>query len=75
MIREIALFNKLDLWQAGAFDVLFNYRYNICYGSCLKQLQRRPGIKAAKRPRVMTSVHCKTTHRGDGSEPDGQKCL
>ena len=38
--------------EANNFNHLFNKRYNLCYGCCLKQLQRRPAVKAATHPSI-----------------------
>ena len=44
---------SLYIVEANSFDLLFNKKYNLCYGYFLKQLKQRRAIKAVKHPSII----------------------
>ena len=52
-LRNLSLY----LVEVTEFDLLFNKRYNLCYGLFLKQLKRKPKVHLVKHPSVIKKVN------------------
>jgi hypothetical protein len=55
-LRNLSLY----LVEVSEFDLLFNKRYNLCYGQFLKQLKTKPKVHLVKHPSVIKKVNYRT---------------
>ena len=72
-LRNLSLY----LVEAQEFDLLFNKRYNLCYGLFLKQLKTKPKVHLVKHPSIIKKVNYRQlveelwkTHISDDPEED-----